>query len=105
MDYCVVLSDQAKEDVAEIYGYILNVLKSEKNADSVLNRLYSAMDELTYMATSYHLYPNEPWYSLGVHYFSVGNYSIFYVVESNVVTVIHVAYGKRDLDNVLSDYR
>ena len=40
---------------------------------------------------------------MGVHYFSVGNYSVFYVVEKNVVTVIHVAYGKRDLDNVLSD--
>ena len=54
MEYSVVLSDQAKEDVAEIYGYILNVLKSEINAESVLNRLYSAMNELSYMAESYH---------------------------------------------------
>ena len=61
MEYNVVLSDQAKEDVAKIYGYILNVLKSEINAESVLNRLYSAMNELSYMAESYHLYPNEPW--------------------------------------------
>ena len=105
MKYSVVLSDQAKEDVAEIYGYILNVLKSEINAESVLNRLYSAMNELSYMAESHHLYPNEPWYSKGVHYFSVGNYSIFYVVETNVATVIHVSYGRRDLDKVLSDYK
>ena len=105
MKYSVVLSDQAKEDVAEIYGYILNVLKSEKNAETVLNRLYSAMNELSYMAESHHLYPNEPWYSKGVHYFPVWNYSIFYVVETNVATVIHVSYGRRDLDNVLSDYK
>lgn len=100
MEYSVVLSDQAKEDVAEIYGYILNVLKSEINAESVLNRLYSAMNELSYMAESYHLYPKEPWCSMGVHYFSIGNYSVFYVIETNVATVIHVAYGKRDLDKV-----
>ena len=104
MEYTVVLSDQAKEDVAEIFKYILNILKSEINADSVLKRLYSAMNELSYMAESYHIYPNEPWHSKGVHYFSVGNYSIFYVAKNNVATVIHVAYGRRDLDKVLSDY-
>lgn len=49
MEYSVVLSDQAKEDIAEIYGYILNVL----------NRLYSVMNELSYMAESHHSYPDE----------------------------------------------
>ena len=58
MAYTVVLTEQAKEDIADIYGYILNVLKSEINAESVLNRLYSAMNDLTYMAETYHLYPN-----------------------------------------------
>nr|WP_242457198.1 type II toxin-antitoxin system RelE/ParE family toxin [Treponema zioleckii] len=84
---------------------MLNVLKSEINAESVLNRLYSAMSKLSYMAESYHLYPNEPWNSKGVHYFSVGNYSIFYVAENNVATVIHVSYGRRDLDKVLANYK
>ena len=56
MEYSVVLSDQAKEDIAEIYSYILNVLKSEINAESVLHRLYSAMNEVRNMAESYHLY-------------------------------------------------
>ena len=105
MEYTVVLSDQAKEDIAYIYGYILKVLKSEINAISVFNRLYSAIGELNYMAESYHLYPKEPWYSMGVRYFSVGNYSIFYIVEKTIATVIHVAYGKRDLDKILSNYK
>ena len=105
MDHKVVLSDQAENDVAEIYGYILNSLQSQINADAVLSRLYSAMNDLSFMAETYHSYPNEPWRSMGVHYFSVGNYSIFYVVGKGVATVIHVCYGKRDLDNVLSDYK
>ena len=104
MNYKVVLSDQAKDDIAKIYGYILSVLGSEINADAVFDRLYSAMNDLSYMAGSYHLYPNEPWYSMGIHYFSVGNYSIFYAIEKDIATVIHVSYGKRNLDKVLSDY-
>ena len=108
MGYEVVVSEQAEEDLANIYSYILNVLKSEINADAVLGRLYSAMQDLSFMAESYHLYPNEPWRSLGVHYFSVNNYSIFYVNNKDnnksVATIIHVVYGKRELDRVLSDY-
>ena len=103
MDYKVVISEQAEEDLAVIYSYILNVLKSEINADSVLGRLYSAMEDLSFMAETYHLYPNEPWFSRGVHYFSVNNYSVFYVLENQTASVIHVSYGKRVLDKVLGD--
>ncbi len=103
----VVISAQAEEDLSNIYSYVLNVLQSEINADSVLGRLYSAMEDLEFMSESYHLYPNEPWRSRGVRYFSVNNYSIFYVVnkvgEDEFATVIHVIYGRRDLDKALSE--
>ena len=46
----VVLSDQSKNDIAEIYGYILNELHSKINADAVLRRLYAAIDNLSFMA-------------------------------------------------------
>lgn len=104
-EYKVYLSNQAKEDIANIYGYILNNLKSEINADAVLNRLYSAIEKLSFLSETYHFYPKEPWLSKDVRYFSEGNYSIFYVVENDISTVIHVCYGKCDLDNVLSDYK
>lgn len=106
MDFKVVVSEQAENDLTNIYSYILNELKSPINADAVLGRLYAAMEDLSFMAETYHLYPNEPWRSLGVHYFSVSNYSIFYIntknAENPIATVIHVVYGKRDLDKVLS---
>ena len=47
MEYKVVLSDTAKADLARIYSYILNKLKSVINADAVLARLYSSMDDLS----------------------------------------------------------
>ena len=58
-EYEIVVSEQAEQDLANIYSYILNVLKSELNAEAVLNRLYLAMSELSYMAETYHLYPKD----------------------------------------------
>lgn len=69
------------------------------------------MDDLSFIAGSHHLYPNEPWHSEGVYYFSVNNKSIFFTVEEyedknefdGIVTVIHVANSNRDLDAVLKN--
>ena len=109
MNYEVVISKKAKSDISKIYSHILHKFKSTINANSVLNKIYSELEDLSFMAGSYHLYPNEPWHSKGMHYYSVKNYSIFYDVTENidktdydgVVTVLHVIYGKRDLDAVL----
>jgi plasmid stabilization system protein ParE len=109
MKYEVVVSDQAKKDIAHTYSYILNTLQSRINADAVLRRLYSAIDELSFMAGSHHLYPNEPWHSEGVYYFSANKHAIFYILKENedktesdgVAIVIHVSNASRDLDAVL----
>ena len=103
--YTVVISNQAKEDISNIYDYILNVLKSNINADAVLNRLYSAMTDLSFMADSYRFYPKEPWKTKGLRYFFVGNYAVFYHVKQNIATIIHVCYGKRDLDDALTEIK
>ena len=105
MEYKVVLSDKAKADIARIYGYIRNNLKSVINADVVLERLNSSMDNLRFMADSYYFFPNEPWNSLGVRYYTIGNYSVMYVIEKDTATVIHVAYGRQDLNNIMADYK
>ena len=101
--YEVVISEQAEEDIAKIYSYIYYDLGSEINANAVLDRLYAAIEQLSFVGESYHLYPNEPWRSRGIHYFSVNNYSVFYTTKDSIITVIHVAYGRRDLDRMLED--
>lgn len=77
MHYQVLITEQAKKDLHHIYSYILNVLKSKKNADSVLERLYTGMENLNCMPHRYHRYKNEPWFSRGIRFFSVDNYSVF----------------------------
>ena len=109
MDFSVSLSNQAEEDLADIYSFILNEYKSQINADAVLGRLYTEINNLSFMADSYHLYPNEPWYSRDLHYFSVNNYSIFYIIKEiegkKEARVTHITYGRRDLNRFLSDMK
>lgn len=105
MEYSLFLTEQAKSDLAEIYSYISVELKSKKNAESVIEALHLAMKALSLMPSRYHQFPNEPWLSEGVRYFTVRNYSIFYTVDENnlSVSIVHVIYGKRNLPLVLSN--
>lgn len=105
MEYSLFLTEQAKSDLAEIYSYISVELKSKKSAENVIDALHQAMKGLLLMPSRYHQFPNEPWLSEGVRYFTVRNYSIFYTVDENnlCVSVVHVIYGKRNLPRVLSN--
>lgn len=107
MNFTVKITEQAEDDLADIYSYILTELKSSINADAVLGRLYTEINNLSFMADGYHLYPKEPWYSLGVHYFSITNYSIFYIIKEvegrMEARVIRVANGRRDSDQLLNE--
>ena len=49
MNYNVVISDQAKKDLYRIYSYISTVLKSKVSANSILKRLYEAIEKLNFM--------------------------------------------------------
>lgn len=105
MEYFVFLTEQAKSDLDEIYSYISVELKSKKSAENVIDALHQAMRGLSLMPSRYHQFPNEPWLSEGVRYFTVRNYSIFYTVDENnlSVSIVHVIYGKRNLPQVLSN--
>lgn len=109
MDFTVQITRQAEEDLANIYSYILTELKSYINADAVLGRLYTEIKNLSFMADGYHLYPKEPWYSMGIHYFSVSHYSIFYIIKEidgkQEARVTRVANGRRDMDRLLNEMK
>lgn len=104
MEYKIFVTERAKSDLAEVYSYISTELQSAKAADDVIDSLQHAMSELSIMPSRYHRYMEEPWFSEGVRYFSVRNFSIFYTVDENEkgVFVVHVIYSKRDLPQVLS---
>lgn len=63
-----------------------------------------AARSLEQMPMRYRLYEEEPWNSLGLRFFPVDNYLIFYLPDetNNVVNIIRIMYGGRDVKKQLS---
>ena len=104
MEYKIFVTERAKSDLAEVYSYISIELQSPRSAENVINTLQKAMSELSVMPSRYHRFMEEPWFSEGVRYFTLRNFSVFYTVDENSrnVFVVHVIYNKRDFPQVLS---
>ena len=47
----------------------------------------------------------EPWHEFGIRRMPVGNYNVYYHVstEQNIVTVVRIFYGGRDVENIVND--
>ena len=67
--YKVIIEPSAESDLKDIYNYISEKLQSKMNAQRQILRIQLGIKDLEIMPESYHLYPNEPWHSRGLHYF------------------------------------
>lgn len=102
LEYSVELLASAEEDLSNIYNYILNDLQSEINAKRIITKLETEIYKLNLMPESFRLYEYEPWRSKGLRHFPVGNYEIFYIVDTDKkkVFVLNVLYGKMNFQEI-----
>lgn len=102
MTYKVFISEQAEQDLNDIYSFIYNELKSKISADRVSQRLRNAMLGLSMMPKRFQVYPSEPWFSRGVRSVHVGKYLVFYLVndDKDDVLILRIVYGKRNVGNL-----
>ncbi len=102
LEYSVELLASAEEDLSNIYNYILNDLQSEINAKRIITKLETEIYKLDLMPESFRLYEYEPWRSKGLRHFPVGNYEIFYIVDTDKkkVFVLNVLYGKMNFQEI-----
>ena len=103
MTFDVQISEQAEMDLRGIFEYIAFDLLAPENAAGQLERLEDAISKLDNMPEKCRRYEREPWSSRGLRVFPVDNYLVFYIpnMETEVVTVIRVMYGGRDVDKEL----
>ena len=101
--YKVFYSKEAEADLDDIYLYLAVEKRDSINAKRLIRRLTKVIDDLSFMADSYHFYSVEPYLSEGVRYFSEGKFSIFYKIIGDSVYVVRVVYGKRDIPSVLAE--
>lgn len=106
MIFEVEISDQADNDLRNIYEYIAFELQSPDNASGQLDRLEKGILSLDQMPERFREYEKEPWHSRGLHIMPVDNYCVLYIpdIDKAVVTIIRVMYGGRDIDTQLEKY-
>ena len=105
MSYAVEITQQADSDLRCIFEYIAFELQAIHNAAGQLSRLEKNILSLDEMPERYRRYGKEPWLSRGLRIMPVDNYCVFYITDSEkqVVSIVRVMYGGRDIDAELME--
>ena len=105
MIFNVVYSSEARQDLRDIYEYIAYELLEPDTAAGQTNRIMKAARSLEQMPMRHRLYEEEPWHSQGLRFLPVDNYLIFYLPDetNNIVNIIRIMYGGRDVKKQLDD--
>lgn len=105
MTYRIEISRQAQDDIEGIYEYIAFNLLAPDNAAGILEKIEKNILNLKRVPLLGRRYESEPWFSRGLRVVSVGNYVILYIPDSEkeLLTVVRVLYGARDIDAELRD--
>lgn len=103
MKWTVNYSDEAKKDIRDIYMYIAFELMAPDTAYGQYQRIVSAVRGLDKMPLRFPLFGDEPWHSLGMRWFPVDNYIVFYFPfeETHSVEVARIMYKGRDAEQQL----
>ena len=105
MSYQVVLTRQAKTDLAEIFRYIAVELRSRQNAEGQISRLEKEILSLEEMPERYRIYDDPKWRERNLRILPVDNYVVLYIPshENATVTIMRILYGGRDIPQQLSN--
>ena len=105
MNWHVQYTESAESDLDDIYNYIAFELLEPGVSEKQVNRIMYTADSLDFMPLRHRLCDYEPWRSMGWRCVPVDNYIIFYFPDetNNVVSIMRIMYGGRDLETQLSD--
>jgi toxin ParE1/3/4 len=99
MVFEVNYSDEAKQDLKDIYNHIANIFIEPVTAERQSDRIIEAGDSLDFMPFRFPLYDEEPWKSQGVRVRNIDKFMIFYKPDElqNTVEIIKVLHGSVDI--------
>ena len=93
----VVLTEEARSDLEQIADYIAR--NSPARAESFILELIAKARQLGELPSGFPLVPR--YEHLGIRRRAHGNYAIFYRVETDRVSVIHILHSARDYEALL----
>ena len=94
--YAVQITEEALSDMEALYSYIAVRLKAPENAMKQYNRIADAIVSLKEFPDRFAYVELEPEYSMGIHRMLVDHFVVFYVIDTDTVTVTDVLYGASD---------
>ena len=94
--YDVKISHAALSDMGQIYSYIADRLLEPDTAMGQYNRIAEAIQSLNILPERCALVESEPERTQGLQML-VDNYSVFYIVGGDTVSVARVLYSASDL--------
>ena len=101
--YTVRITDEALNDMEEIYRYIAENLRSPENAAGQYDRIADGIMGLETFPERYRLVDFEPERHSGLRRLLVDNYSVFYVIREKQVIVTSVLYSASDIEQRLKE--
>ena len=98
--YQIIYSPEALDDIRKIYSYIAYELQVPNTALNQVNRIRNEIKSLDFMPMRYAIVDWEPWKNMQMHKIPVDNYIIFYIVDSNTmtVTIIRIVYNGQNIE-------
>ena len=104
-NYYVSYSDEAQDDLRNIFMHIAYNLGSRDNAKGQVNRIREAVKKLDRFPKRNPPVPYEPWAGLGMRRLNVDNYAVFYLVDEDNehVEIVRIPFGARDLDRFFEE--
>ena len=105
MKYTIFYTAGAKRDLRGIYSYIAEELLVPDTAAGQVQRIMKEIRSLKEMPMRYRLYDDEPWHGLGLRFFPVDNYLVFYLPDesTDTVRIVRIMYGGRDIRRQLDE--
>ncbi len=95
--YQVEITNRALNDMEDIYNHIATVFHAPDTAMKQYDRIAEGIESLEILPERCRLLESQPEREQGIRQLLVDNYSAFYVVGDNKVTVLRVLYSASDI--------
>ena len=102
-NYLIIYSDEALQDLREIFEYIAGELREPAIAAAQINRIREQVRSLGHFPARNKKVAWEPWRSMGMRQMPVDNFIAFYTIDDTqpAVQIVRIFYGKRDIESYI----
>lgn len=102
MDSKVIFTETARQDLNSIMEYISIRLCNHFAANNLFNHIFKTIDNIVNYPSSYPLVENEYITNKNIRKAVIDNYSLYYVVENQIVKIVRIIYNKRDISEIIN---